>query len=397
MITVTLVFDHCNRARRGQEGPVEIRIISDRKSYYIKTGIKVTASEWRINRVVSRPDADALNSRHAEFLAKANEAINVFINKEAPLDVSSIRMAVSGICVKGRPNEVAEWIKSEIIPSKKSKSTKSLYVTIYHKVEACGIFSTWSDVTVDNVLKFDKWLRCNVQRRISKTWENEDLSVAADVTIKAYHGKLQTVFQTALKRKLLKINPYSEVMDEFRVTRRNEIKYLTEDEIEKIRTATLTNKSEKHSRDLFVFQIFTGLAYCDTQTFDINNYRNIKGKWMGTAQRKKTGIKYVSQLLPPAVEILEQYNWKAPKMSLQYYNECLKKIGEKIGLAFPLRSHMARHTFATYMLSHGVKVENLAKMMGHTDIKMTQRYAKVLAKDVYQDFEEIAKLFESNT
>jgi site-specific recombinase XerD len=55
-----------------------------------------------------------------------------------------------------------------------------------------------------------------------------------------------------------------------------------------------------------------------------------------------------------------------------------------------LHSHMGRHTFATMMLSKGAKIENVSRMLGHTNITQTQRYAKVLAKDVYDDFEKVA-------
>jgi site-specific recombinase XerD len=52
---------------------------------------------------------------------------------------------------------------------------------------------------------------------------------------------------------------------------------------------------------------------------------------------------------------------------------------------------MGRHTFATWMLSNGAKIENVSRMLGHTDIKMTQRYAEVLAKDVYNDYDKAAE------
>ena len=60
------------------------------------------------------------------------------------------------------------------------------------------------------------------------------------------------------------------------------------------------------------------------------------------------------------------------------------------GIKTRLHSHLARHTFATWMLRHGVSIENVSKMLGHTNIKQTQRYAKVQAQAVYDDFERIA-------
>ena len=81
---------------------------------------------------------------------------------------------------------------------------------------------------------------------------------------------------------------------------------------------------------------------------------------------------------------------KRNKMNNQRYNQMLKAIGMVIGIE-RLHSHMGRHTFATWMLSNGSKIENVSKMLGHTDIKMTQRYAEVLAKDVYSDYDKAAE------
>jgi integrase len=144
------------------------------------------------------------------------------------------------------------------------------------------------------------------------------------------------------------------------------------------------------ARDLFIFQMYTGLAYSDTQRFDISQYREVDGRWRFVGERIKTGVPYVSMLLPPAVEVLERNGWQVPKMNNQRYNQMLKAIGMVIGIE-KLHSHMGRHTFGTWMLSKGAKIENVSRMMGHSNITQTQRYAKVLAKDVYDDFEKIAE------
>ena len=68
----------------------------------------------------------------------------------------------------------------------------------------------------------------------------------------------------------------------------------------------------------------------------------------------------------------------------------LKSIGMCIGVE-QLHSHMGRHTFGTWMLAQGAKIENVSKMMGHTNITQTQRYAKVQAKEVYDDYDMVAE------
>ncbi len=46
--------------------------------------------------------------------------------------------------------------------------------------------------------------------------------------------------------------------------------------------------------------------------------------------------------------------------------------------------HMARHTFATMSLSKGVSMESVSKMLGHTNIKTTQIYARVTNKKMQE-------------
>jgi integrase len=206
-----------------------------------------------------------------------------------------------------------------------------------------------------------------------------------------YHKYLKSAINKAMKFRILAVNPYDQLKGVFKRSRRDVVDYLTEDQMKKVMELTPVPGSQAAmALDLFIFQMWTGLSYSDTQIFDISEYRNIDGKWLHIGQRVKTGVPYVSQLLPPVVEMLERNNWQVPKMNNQRYNQMLKAIGMVIGIE-NLHSHMGRHTFATYMLSNGAKIENVSRMLGHTNITQTQRYAQVLAKDVHDDFDKIAK------
>ena len=189
----------------------------------------------------------------------------------------------------------------------------------------------------------------------------------------------------------IKDNPYDTWKPEKSVCRHDIVDYLDEVDIEALRSWQPINKGFAKAKDLFMFQCFTGFAFADMQSFDISQYKEINGRWIARKTRIKTGVPFVNVLLSPAVEILKRYDWKIPKVSMSWYSLELSQIGKLIGLSIRLRSHVARHTFATMMLRNGVKIENLARMLGHTNITQTQRYAKVLAVSVQEEFEMIEK------
>jgi site-specific recombinase XerD len=92
------------------------------------------------------------------------------------------------------------------------------------------------------------------------------------------------------------------------------------------------------------------------------------------------------------IDVLERNGWKVPQMPNQKYNALLKTFGAVLGID-RMHSHLARHTFGTYMLSHDAKLQNVMRMMGHKNVRQTLRYAKVLAEDVRDDYNMVGEIF----
>jgi site-specific recombinase XerD len=75
-------------------------------------------------------------------------------------------------------------------------------------------------------------------------------------------------------------------------------------------------------------------------------------------------------------------------------NAYLKEIADICGINKELTFHIARHTFATTVtLSNGVPIETVSKMLGHTNLKTTQHYAKVLDKKISEDMQLLKQKF----
>lgn len=401
MITTTIVFDHRGRTMKGKEGPLELRVIIDRRPYYIGTGIRVRASEFRYGKVVGRDDAVELNERIDAFVRSANEEVTRRVNEKLPIDVRVIRRKVYGLEDDDEGDEKVEfleWVKLQVSEMRAAEGTVKHYRTLVDRLRQFGKMKEWKDLTTANIYKWDMWLH-GLKARQSDADVKAGLVAPyiSDAAVYNYHKCLKALLNRAVMFDMIERSPYDKLKGQFKRGEQENVEYLTEEEVEAIvGIHPLAGTQMAVARDLFVFQLYTGLSYSDAQAFSMKDYKQLDGKWVNVGNRVKTGVAYVSQLLPPAVEVLEKYGMQLPKIGNADYNHCLKALGMAAGIEKPLHSHLARHTFATMMLREGVRIEHVSKMLGHTNIVTTQRYAKVLADDIRKDFSMIEKKILTN-
>jgi integrase len=397
MITISLVYDHRGRTPKGEEGPIEVRVTNNRKHYYINTGVRVCKNRFAagvIRDAKNTSDADMLNERLKTITSLIEREVNKCLEERREVNVADIRQRVWSLEVAQTDGEptLVNWIREQIPMLNVSKGTRQKYMTLCNRMLLYGKLTRWEHLSTETIYNFDAWLH-QQERPLTRTEKENgrEPQKVGDAGVDSYHKSLRAMINRAMKMGKIDANPYDRLRGEFRSGKRDSVDYLTAEQMQKVMDITPVPGSQAAmARDLFVFQMYTGLAYSDTQRFDINQYREVDGRWVFMGERVKTGVPYVSMLLPPAVEVLQRYGMKVPKINNQRYNQMLKAIGMVIGIE-KLHSHMARHTFGTWMLSQGAKIENVSRMMGHTNITQTQRYAKVLAKDVYDDFDKIAK------
>lgn len=180
--------------------------------------------------------------------------------------------------------------------------------------------------------------------------------------------------------------------------------FLSEEEMQTMLDKDLHTHRLELVRDIFIFCCYTGLAYSDVKKLSKDSIViGIDGdKWIKT-NRTKTGTRSSIPLLPPALKILKKYENSPlsvskgvllPVLSNQKSNAYLKEIADLCGIKKNLTTHLARHTFATTVtLSNGVGIESVSKMLGHTSIKTTQHYAKILDSKVSDDMAILKQKF----
>jgi len=386
--TTALVFDHRNRTKEGHKGQIEVRVIVNRKSYYFGTGIKVYRSEFVAGRIVNCAGADKLNERVAIIYNKVMELVNHSIATNLPLDAEFVRRKVWEVAEKKADNVLLEWIHQQIPLLDIKEGTRKHYYPLENRLKEWGKMLTWEDVTTEKIYEFDAWLH-GIYKPISETalMAGVKPELISNAGVFNYHKTLKTLLRRARKMGKISSNPYDLLVGEFKRGETENTEFLTEDEMAKIRELSLERGSTLDiSRDLFVFQMYTGMSYSDAEAFDFKKYKKIEGMWRYVGPRIKTGVQYVSELLPPVLEVLKKYHGTVPQVNNSDYNRRLKEIQRMTGIETRLHSHLARHTFATWMLSNDVKLENVKKMLGHKSIVTTQRYAKVLAQNVHDDY-----------
>lgn len=173
--------------------------------------------------------------------------------------------------------------------------------------------------------------------------------------------------------------------------------YLTEQEIETIMQKEFGAKRLEQVRDIFVFSCFSGLAYIDVKNLREEHIRtSFDGNLWIMTKRHKTNVQANIPLLDVAKSILEKYLGKLPKgqllpvLSNQKMNSYLKEIADLCAIKKNLSTHSARHSYATSVcLANGVSIENVAKMLGHSNISMTKRYARVLDQSILNDMQKV--------
>ena len=387
MFSVAIIRDWRKTAGEGKPGSLDVRVTIDRKSYYVSTGIRVLAKHWA-GAVVVRPDADELNNRLGIIVKRVNEKMNEFIEKRQTIDVNAIKRYIYDGTKSDNGGSMLEWMKKQVPMLQVSEDTREHYWLLMDRLGQYGQLRTWSDLSVEAIYEWDAWLHDNVKAQVKKGAEEKK---ASDGTVWNYHKHMKALLHRAFDFGVIQQNPYDRLVGKFKRGDDENVEYLTEDQMELIlNTHPVPGTQMETVRDLFVFQMYTGLSYSDMMAFDIKEYQQEGDEWVHIGKRIKTGVPYVSVLLPPVIDVLERNGWRVPDMPNQKYNSVLKTFGAAIGIE-GLHSHLARHTFGTYMLSNDAKLQNVMRMMGHKNIRQTLRYAKVLPKDVKEDYGKVCK------
>ncbi|CAM3988559.1 site-specific integrase [Mucilaginibacter galii] len=217
--------------------------------------------------------------------------------------------------------------------------------------------------------------------------------------IMKHQERLKKMITLAFKLEWIVRDPFDKYQLKFD---RVEKEFLTEIELSALENKHLTLPRLTAVRDIFIFSCYTGLAFVDVMNLKPSNIVEAADgtHWVRTS-REKTTIPVNVPLLSKAKALVEKYklNIKAsekgtvfPPLSNQKMNSYLKELAERCDIFKNLTFHTARHTFATTVtLLNGVPIETVSKLLGHTSMRTTQIYAKVIEKKVNDDMADLQR------
>lgn len=370
--SIRIVHDRKNETKGNRDIPallqIEVRQLKTSKRVFISTNYKLTKNQFSYSNGIFncfnhfQSDIITLNVRN-----QLTE-IASFINTERCRTLEDVKNYDKEDSEFG---EVIPFIEQELRYRPLTYGTMKHHMTVIRKLKEFGKIKTFGECTYANIDAFDKFIKKQGQ---------------SDITTYKKHSILRSYLKEAIKKGLLTANPY----DRFEV-KKGRIKepiYLTGEEIDKIKAWVPINDKLSNVKDLFIFQSLTGMSYSDMDSFDKSKITKEGDYDVIRSNRTKTHERFVNILLPEAKEILKKHDYKLPVISNQKYNDYLKVITAHCGISKRVTSHVARHTYAVYLLNNGVPIEVVSVAMGHSNIKMTQHYAKLLAKSTINTLAE---------
>lgn len=398
----TKIIARKDKKNSNNEVPLFIRLTANRKSSYISLGISINIEYWdeksmQVKR--GHPNMARINNFITTQLADLqSKSIEAETKKQG--DTKSVKKLYTG-------EDKVDFLKYFDEHNKKLIARDK----INSQRRANSVYNKIKEYVGDSILYFDditvKWL---------KDYEFYLISVKGNSlnTVFTEMKAIRMLINAANNEDVISISksPFAKYKLKWQHVEKN---YLTEGELFALDSLELPLGSciSVH-RDIYIFASYTGgLRISDI--FQLR-WRDFDGEKI-CVKTQKTGSVVSIKLPNKSKEILSKYksygynhnSFIFPILSKyenldneterlrvisaanSYVNKDLTKLAKLACIDKHIHFHTSRHTFATRALRKGMRIEYVSKLLGHSNIKTTQIYAKIVneeldkAMDVFND------------
>lgn len=394
MASIKLIL-RTNKIDQSGHSPLYIRLIKDRKTKFVAVGVKLKESEWddekqRVKK--NHPNSARMNASIAQKVADAEAQVADLERKVKSVSANKLKEAIKGMDI---PNFFEYSTKRcENIKGSVSISTYRNYVLYLKKFEDwVGTRNLHFDEITVSLLK-------DYLGHMGNKLNNGNTTQRYSIMI------LAIMFKEAIKDDIIPeyMYPFSKLSLKKDPTKRM---FLSKDQLEALAKLELKDKAEL-ARDLFTFAIYAGgLRFSDVVELQYKHFNPEENRIKKTIRKTKkehqfkignTALGILNKYLKPKADKEdfifplvvdkkkfiedEEFRQNFIDSSNHSINFQLNKLGDKLELPFSLSFHLSRHSFATTALNNGMRIEHVSKLMGHSDIRTTQIYAKILNEEL---------------
>ncbi len=386
--TFKILF-YINKNKTKTDGTTAIlcRITIDGVSVVITTGESVLPHDWSVKR--GETTDKKTNRRLQTFREETEQGYNTLLYKYGAVSAELLKNYLQGI---GRtPTTLLALSAEELKVQRENKSE--------------GTYS--NNRSSDRQLNF--FVRSRGEEDIPLTALSIDFfddyrfylkkEGYAPATINRHLCWLSRLMYRAVNQGTIRFNPFEEVKYE---VVENKPRFLSKGDVVKLLEFPLQDAGAELSRRMFLFSVFTGLAFADLQSLRASQIEtNSEGRQYIRKARLKTEVESLIPLHPIAEQILSLYTKEKNKgdykifpdtMSKGKLSTHLKAVGLACGIRTPLTWHVGRHSFGTLTLEAGIPMESIAKMMGHSSIASTQIYAQITDQKIAKDMDRLLQM-----
>ncbi|KGN83857.1 site-specific integrase [Porphyromonas gulae] len=381
-----LFYINKNKVKADGTTAILCRITIDGANVVITTGESTTPHDWCVRR--GETTDKKTNRRLQTFRKEIEQGYNTLLYKYGAVSAELLKNHLQGI---GRtPTTLLALSAEELKAQRESKSEGTYSNNRYSDRQLNAFVRSRGEedilLTALTIDFFDDY-RFHLKKK-----------GYAPATINGHLCWLSRLMYRAVSQGTIRFNPFEEVKYES-VERKP--RFLSKGDVTKLLVFPLQDEGAELSRRMFLFSVFTGLAFADLQSLQASQIEtNSEGKRYIRKARQKTEVESLIPLHPIAEQILALYTKEKSKGDYKVFPDTiskgklstyLKTIGLACGIRTPLTWHMARHSFGTLTLEAGIPMESIAKMMGHSSIASTQIYAQITDSKISKDMEKLTQ------
>jgi len=267
-----------------------------------------------------------------------------------------------------------EFMESIIVEKEKTDSASNCSIWVSSLIHLRRFHPLpelkFEDINAELLNSFKQYLQTSAKTKSD--------TLLSSNTASSYFNKIRAALNLAYQQGIIRRNPVQEVKS-IKIIQ-NKRNYLTDEELKRLVNAECRYDVLKKA---FLFSCLTGIRWSDIQKFTWIDLCKLDDGHRIVFNHKKTKHLQYLDLPEEAVALLgskqegKERLFKGLKYSA-YVNVALSQWMLRAGITKHITFHCARHTFAVRMLTHGIDIYTVSKLLGHSELKTTQVYADII-------------------